>query len=169
MHRLTMKCTWYIYIIVFLCFDNFSAISLSYSFPFLNESRGSSSWRLFHLWWYRELSLRRLVVPLVAEGLWAWWSPVFSARLAWYLHSFTVTLTSLQCACCVVKLLYYARIISLQYYYRIIFLFSLKAGGRRFDGFVSAGCTVSCQYDRVRCYRWRRGLSAWWPLFSVLV
>ena len=62
------------------------------------------------------------------------WSPVFGARLAWYLHSFTVTLTLLQCACCVVKLLYYARIISLQYYYRIIFLFSLKAGGRHFDG-----------------------------------
>ena len=77
--------------------------------------------------------------------------------------------TSLQCACCVVKLLYYARIISLQYHYRIIFLFSLKAEGRRFDGFVNAGGTVSCQYDKLRCHRWRRGISAWWPLVSVLV
>ena len=50
--------------------------------------------------------------------------------------------TSLQCACCVVKLLYYARIISPEYHYRIIFLFSLKAEGRRFDGFVNAGGTV---------------------------
>ena len=77
--------------------------------------------------------------------------------------------TSLQCACCVVKLLYYARIISLQYHYRIIFLFSLKAEGRRFDGFVNAGGSVSCQYDKLRCHRWRRGISAWWPLVSVLV
>ena len=133
----SLECTWYLYIIGFYAL----IISLPYycSIRFLLSSSG---WRLFRLWWCHASSLRRLVVPLVAAGLWAWWSPVFGARLAWYLHSFTVTLTSLQCACCVVKLLYYARVISLQYYYRIIFLFSLKAGGRRFDG---AGGTVSCQ------------------------
>ena len=76
--------------------------------------------------------------------------------------------TSLQCACCVVNLLYYARI-SLQYHYRIIFLFSPKAEGRRFDGFVNADGSVSCQYDKLRCHRWRRGISAWWPSVSVLV
>ena len=83
------------------------------------------------------------------EGTESTLTQVFSARLAWYLHSFTITLTSLKCACCVVKLLCYARIVSLQYYYRIIFLFSLKVRGRRFVG---AGGTVSCQYDKLQCY-----------------
>ena len=112
----------------FLCSDNFSAIFLQCLFPSLIESRGSSGWRLLCLWWYHELSLRRLVVPLVAAGLWAWWSPVFSARLAWYLYSFTVTLTSLQCACCVVKLLYYAGIFFFSIIIELFFFSQWKQG-----------------------------------------
>ena len=42
---------------------------------------------LFRLWWHRELSLRRFGMLLVAAGLSAWWSSVFSARLKWYLHT----------------------------------------------------------------------------------
>ena len=67
----SLVCTWYLYIIVFYAL----IISLPYhcSIRILFSLRAGdfSSWQLFRLWRYRELSLQRLVVPLVAVGLWA--------------------------------------------------------------------------------------------------
>ena len=124
----SLECTWYLYIIVFYALIIF--LPFFCSIRFLRSLRAGDRrvGGFFCLWWYRELSLQLHVVPLVAAGLWAWWSPVFSARLAWYLYSFTVTLTSLQCACCVVKLLYYARIIFYSIIIELFFFSHWKQG-----------------------------------------
>ena len=84
-------------------------------------------------------------------------------------HNFTVTLTSLRCMWYVAKLFHNACLIFLQYQYRIIFLYSQKARGHHLDRFIGAGGTVSCQYDKLRCYQWRRDLSAWWPLHDDVI
>ena len=142
-----LECTWYFNIFALLCFDTCSVI-LQYSFSFLIDSRGSSSWRLFRFSRYLALSLRWFVVPSVAAELSAWWS----------CFQCSINIKSLHCTWYDVKLFHYACIISLQYPCDIIFHFSLKARDRWFDGFIVAGGTVSCQYDRLRCYWWRRDL-----------
>ena len=76
-------------------------------FSFLADSRGSSSWRLFRLWWYRELSLRQFAVSPLMAGLSASRSYIFSARLN-VMSPHIVCCTSLKCTWYVVKLFYYA-------------------------------------------------------------
>ena len=95
--------------------------------------RGSSSWWLFRLWWYRELSQRRFVVPLVAARLSSWWSSVFSARLTWYLHCDTSLkylslwhITEMYMMCCKIVLLCSDNFSTI--FYRIIFFSHWKQG-----------------------------------------
>ena len=44
----------------------------------------------------------------------------------------------------------------------------MKAGDRHFDDFGVAGATMSCNYDNLRCYRWRRACRSDGLLFSML-
>ena len=147
----------------------FSTILLLY-FSFSNWKQGITGWTI----------LSSPGAPLVVMattcgatgGIWGRWlcglrfSLVFSARLIWHLHRFTVITTSLKCKRCFVSWFYYAW--KFFFYYRINSLLKMKAGDRHFDDFGVAGGTMSCHYDNLRCHRWRRACRSDGPLFSML-
>ena len=71
----SLKCTWYLYIFFFFyALIIYLPCHCSICFLFLLRA-GIVELGFFRLWWYRELPLRRLLVPLVLS---AWWSPVSS-------------------------------------------------------------------------------------------
>ena len=109
--------------IFFSSLENFYSFD-SHSFPFLIESRGSSSWRLFTYLTVPWVVITTTCGAVGGGGVVGLMIFCFRCSISMISAQFHCD-TSLQCACCVVKLLYYARIISPEYHYRIIFLFSL--------------------------------------------
>ena len=107
----------------FSSLENFYSFD-SHSFPFLIESRGSSSWRLFTSLTVPWVVITTTCGAVGGGGVVGLMIFCFRCSISMISAQFHCD-TSLQCACCVVKLLYYARIISPEYHYRIIFLFSL--------------------------------------------
>ena len=115
--------------VVLLRADNYSTV-----FSLLTISRGWSFWWLRRRWWHRGFSSRKLAVPMVATWLSIWLPFVFSVRLTkywqsnlpWYLQHWNGY-----------GILYTCYIVNGYH----VFLVSLKAGDRRFDGLSSRVAT----------------------------